>query len=83
LSCAQGGQDALDVGDGGEHLAGLDFGNLALGDTGPSGQAFAGEAGGISGLTQGGGQLVLTCPKFVGFEDGNGSSLVVVGERYG
>ena len=32
---------------------------------------------------QGGGQLALTCPKFVGFEDGNGSFLVVVGERYG
>ena len=53
LPCAQGGQDALDVGDGGEHLARLDLGDLALGDAAPGSQTFAGEASGFPGLTQG------------------------------
>ena len=52
LARAEGGQDALDVGDGGEHLTRLDLGDLALRDSTAAGEPFAGKASGFAGISE-------------------------------
>jgi len=73
-SGAQGGQDALNVGDGGKDLARLDLGDLALRDATPSREAFASEANGLTGISQSSRQLVTASTEFFWLEYGNGFS---------